>query len=138
GGHPRAWLAQERHAVAAAKLEIAKDAARGRVAAVEVALGILGQPDRDDPPAQLLAVAPAQNRQIRAGAVGEGATRVGELRDRDLIHMTMIAHASTSSDAASSRAPRPLRPGFRRRFVQSSEAASPQRYQQATGFEPGQ
>src|SRR5579875_217244 len=69
GGHACARRHQQGHAEAPEVALLAERGARGRVAGVEVALGILGEADRDQPPAQLLAVAPAQHRERGAGGV---------------------------------------------------------------------
>ena len=63
------------------KPEVAARGLRGRVAALHVLLGLLGQPDRDEPPLQLRAVAPAQHREGRRRRVRPRASRVGEMRD---------------------------------------------------------
>jgi len=87
-------LGGERHAIAA-EAHVADGHARRGVAGVDVALGILGQSDRHQPPVELLAVAPAQHRHGRARGVRPRTAGVGEVGDRDRAHAVMIAHTIT-------------------------------------------
>ena len=85
GGHVVLGLRLERHPVLA-EVAIAAGLALGRVAAVDVLLGALGQPDEGEPPVELRAVAPAQRGQRRRGRVGPRAAGVGEVPDGDRLH----------------------------------------------------
>ena len=94
--HARAGLAQEGHAVAA-KAQVADDRAGWRVAALDIALRVLGQPDRHQPPAQLLAVAPAQHRHRGARRIRPRTAGVGEVSYRDGPHMAIIARTRSTA-----------------------------------------
>ena len=78
----------KRHPVAA-KRRVSDRAAQRAVAALDVQLGVLGEADRHERPAQLIAVAPAQRRERRRRRIGPRAARVGEVGDVD--HRAIVA-----------------------------------------------
>jgi hypothetical protein len=80
GGDARPRLGRERHP-AVAEAQVAPRRAGRRVAAADVLVGLLGQADGDEPPLELVAVAPAQHRVGRRGRVGPRAARIGEVGD---------------------------------------------------------
>ena len=58
-------------------------------------LGVLGEADHHVAPGELAAVAPAQHREVRRGAVGPRAARIGEVRDGEGGgHPKMVAQAT--------------------------------------------
>ena len=99
GRHVVLGLRLERHPVLA-EVAIAAGLALGRVAAVDVLLGALGQPDEGELPVELGAVAPAQRGQRRRGRVGPRAAGVGEVPDGDRLHEQ---HCGTSPPPARRR-----------------------------------
>jgi len=72
------WLPQEWHSVATKPQLPDRHPGRG-VAELDVALGVLTQPDRDCPPTELLAVAPPQNRESGARRVRPRTAGIGEV-----------------------------------------------------------
>ena len=98
-GDARARLGRERHA-AAAEAHVAAGRAGRRVAAADVLLGVLGQPDGDEPPPQLGAVAPAQHGVRRGRRVRPRAPRIREVGDLHLHDIEAIkVYAQLSSPA---------------------------------------
>ncbi len=73
----------ERHPEAVKRPAPADRCVARRVAAGGVLRGVLGQPDRDERPAQAVAVAPAQRRVRRMGGVRPRAAGIREVGDLD-------------------------------------------------------
>jgi hypothetical protein len=78
-GQARLGLTGERHPVAAER-ELALRLAQRRVAARGVLIGMLGEADEHELPIDLIAVAPLQDAQRRAGRVRPGAGGIAEQR----------------------------------------------------------
>ena len=79
-----------------AEAQVAARRAGRRVAAADVLVGLLGQPDEDQPPLQLVAVAPAQDGVRRGRRVRPRAAGIREMRDLDR-HSTSALYPSEHS-----------------------------------------
>jgi hypothetical protein len=82
GDRARPRLGVERHPVAA-EAQVADRSARRGEAAGGVVLGALGEADQREPPGELVAVAPGQDRVMLRRGPRPRAARVGEVRDVD-------------------------------------------------------